>query len=97
MKSFAWGWRAVVIGSYENVLPNIGIHPTLMFAQDVAGISPGPAFEFVGGRKEIDSLYEIRYKASLSLNVGYTWYWGGGDQNTLSDRDFAQAFVKYQF
>ena len=97
VKSFAWGYRVVVIGSYENVLPNIGIHPTLLFAQDVQGISPGPAFEFVGGRKEIDSLYEIRYKSSLSLNLGYTWYWGGGDQNVLSDRDFAQVFVKYQF
>ncbi|WP_051747988.1 DUF1302 domain-containing protein [Nevskia soli] len=97
VKSFAWGYRVVVIGSYENVLPNIGIHPTLLFSQDIQGTSPGPAFEFVGGRKEIDSLYEIRYKASLSFNVGYTWYWGGGDQNVLSDRDFAQAFVKYQF
>ncbi|MDE0856019.1 MAG: DUF1302 family protein, partial [Nevskia sp.] len=97
VKSFAWGYRVVVIGSYENVLPNIGIHPTLLFSQDVQGISPGPAFEFVGGRKEIDSLYEIRYKSSLSLNLGYTWYWGGGDQNVLSDRDFAQVFVKYQF
>jgi len=97
VKSFAWGYRVVVIGSYENVLPNIGIHPTLLFAQDIQGTSPGPAFEFVGGRKEIDSIYEIRYKSSLSLNLGYTWYWGGGDQNVLSDRDFAQAFVKYQF
>ncbi len=97
VKSFAWGYRMVVLASYENVLPNIGIHPTLIFAQDVQGISPGPAFEFVGGRKEIDTLYEIRYKSALSFNVGYTWYWGAGDQNTLSDRDFAQAFVKYQF
>ncbi|MDR3414873.1 MAG: DUF1302 family protein [Nevskia sp.] len=97
VKSFAWGYRFVVLGSYENVLPNIGIHPTILFAHDVQGISPGPAFEFVGGRKEVDTLYEFRYKASLSLNLGYTWYWGGGDQNVLSDRDFAQAFVKYQF
>ena len=96
-KAYSWGYRVVILASYENVLPNIGIHPFLLFAQDIQGISPGPAYEFVGGRKEIDSLYEIRYKASLSLNVGYTWYWGGGDQNTMSDRDFAQAFVKYQF
>jgi len=94
---FSWGYRFVILASYENVLPNIGIHPFLLLAHDVQGISPGPAFEFVGGRKEVDMLYEIRYKASLSLNLGYTWYWGGGDQNVLSDRDFAQAFVKYQF
>jgi hypothetical protein len=97
VKSFAWGYRLVILGSYENVLPNIGIHPTIIFAQDVQGISPGPAFEFVGGRKEVDTLYEFRYKSALSFNLGYTWYWGGGDQNVLSDRDFAQAFVKYQF
>ena len=94
---FAWGYRVIVIGSYENVLRNIGIHPTLVFAQDIQGIAPGPSFEFVGGRKEIDTLYEIRYKDALSLNVGYTWYWGGGARNVLSDRDFLQAFVKYQF
>ncbi len=97
VKSFAWGYRMVVLASYENVLPNIGIHPTLIFSQDVQGVSPGPAFEFVGGRKEIDTLYEFRYKAALSFNIGYTWYWGAGDQNVLADRDFAQAFVKYQF
>ena len=97
VKSFAWGYRMVVLASYENVLPNIGIHPTLIFSHDVQGVSPGPAFEFVGGRKEIDTLYEFRYKAALSFNIGYTWYWGAGDQNVLADRDFAQAFVKYQF
>lgn len=77
--------------------PSISLRPTVIWRHDVGGISPRPAGNFVRGRKEIDSILEIRYRASLSLNLGYTWFWGGGAYNTLRDRDFAQAFVKYQF
>lgn len=95
---FSWGYRIIALLSYENVvLPSIGVKPLLMFKQDVMGTSPGPAGNFVAGRKEVDSLVEIRYRSALSLNVGYTWYWGGGVYNTYQDRDFAQAFIKYQF
>lgn len=95
---FSWGYRIIALISYENViLPSIGVKPLLQFKQDVQGTSPGPAGNFVAGRKEVDSLVEIRYRSAMSLNVGYTWYWGGGAYNTYKDRDFAQAFVKYQF
>jgi len=60
------------------------------------GHLPGPAFEFVGGRKEIDSLYEIRYKSSLSLNLGYTCT-GAAATRTFVGRDFRAGFRKYQF
>ncbi len=95
--ALSWGYRIIAIASYENVVQNIGLHPALVLKHDVQGTSPGPAFEFVAGRKEADVLLETRYKADLSFNLGYTWYWGGGNQNLLSDRDFAQAYVKYQF
>ncbi|MDB5985464.1 MAG: hypothetical protein JWR16_517 [Nevskia sp.] len=95
--SFSWGYRIIALASYENVLRNVGLHPTVVLKQDIQGTSPGPGFEFVAGRKEADVLLETRYKSSLSFNLGYTWYWGGGVENLLSDRDFAQAFVKYQF
>ena len=95
--SVSWGYRIVAIASYENVLRNVGLHPTILLKHDVAGTSPGPGYEFVAGRKEADVLLETRYKSSLSFNLGYTWYWGGGVENLLSDRDFAQAFIKYQF
>ncbi|MDE0855948.1 MAG: DUF1302 family protein, partial [Nevskia sp.] len=64
---------------------------------DIGGVSPGPGGNFVHGAKEVDSLLELQYKQSLAFTVGYTWYWGGGAYNVLSDRDFAQFFVKYQF
>ncbi len=95
--AFSWGYRVIALASYENVLRNVGLHPALVLKQDIQGTSPGPGYEFVAGRKEVDTLLETRYKSSLSFNLGYTWYWGGGAYNLLSDRDFAQAFIKYQF
>ena len=93
----SWGYRAIAIFRYENVLPKIGLTPSLVFKHDVQGTAPSPAPNFVAGRKEVDFAIETRYKTALSLSLGYTWFWGGGVFNTLSDRDFAQAFVKYQF
>lgn len=95
--AFSYGYRIISQTSYESVWPSVSLRPTVIWRHDVGGISPGPAGNFVRGRKEIDSLLEIRYRADLSLNIGYTWFWGGGQYNTLRDRDFAQAFVKYQF
>lgn len=95
--SFSYGHRLIAILRYENVFPKVSLQPEFVFKQDIGGISPGPAGNFVKGRKEIDSLYEFRYQQSLSLNLGYTWYWGGGAWNDLSDRDFAQVYLKYQF
>jgi hypothetical protein len=94
---FSWGYRVIGILSYENVLPSISLRPLLLYKQDIQGTSPGPGGNFVAGRKEFDSIVEVRYRSALSVNVGYTWYWGGGVYNDMSDRDFAQAFVKYQF
>ena len=93
----SWGYRLIGIFKYENVLPGVGLQPTIYYAQDVQGTSPGPGGNFVAGRKQVNTLVEARYQQALSFDVGYTWYWGGGSFNTLSDRDFAQFFVKYQF
>jgi hypothetical protein len=93
----SWGYRVIGILNYENVLPQIGVKPFILYKQDIQGTSPGPGGNFVAGRKELDSIIEVRYRSAFSVNLGYTWYWGGGVYNDLSDRDFAQAFVKYQF
>ena len=94
---FSWGYRVIGLFSYENVLPRVGLHPSLIWSHDVQGTSPGPGGNFVAGRKQVDLMLEIRYESSLSLNLGYTWFFGGGVYNTMSDRDYAQFFLKYQF
>ncbi|MBV8062822.1 MAG: DUF1302 family protein, partial [Nevskia sp.] len=96
-KSFSWGYRLIGIFKYENVLPGIGLQPTVLYSQDVQGTAPGPGGNFVAGRKQVNTLIEARYQQALSFDIGYTWYWGGGTFNTLSDRDFAQFYLKYQF
>lgn len=94
---FSWGYRVVSLIKYESVLPGISLQPQLIFAHDVHGIAPGPGENFLRGRQTIGTLLETRYKSSFSFNVGYTWFTGGGDNNLLRDRDYAQAFARYQF
>jgi len=95
--SFSWGYRAIFIFKYESVLPGISLQPRLIFMHDVKGVAPGPAENFVSGRKNILVDMETRYKEALSFTIGYGWWTGGGVGNLYSDRDFAQVFVKYQF
>jgi hypothetical protein len=94
---FSWGYRLIGILRYENVFPSISLQPFIILSHDVQGTSPGPQYNFIAGRKEADVLIETRYRSSFSVGTGYTWFWGGGDANLLSDRDYAQAYVKYQF
>lgn len=94
---FSWGYRLISIFKYESVFPAISMQPQIIFAHDVHGTAPGPAENFVEGRKVIITSFETRYKSALSFTVGYTWFTGGGSHNLLRDRDYAQAFAKYQF
>jgi hypothetical protein len=95
--AFSWGYRIISLLSYEQIIPGITLKPFLMFSQDVGGISPGPAGNFVKGRKTADTLFEFRYHQDLSLGLGYEWFWGGGAYNNFADRTFAQMYLKYQF
>lgn len=94
---FSWGYRLINIIKYESILPGISVQPTIIFAHDVGGTAPGPAENFVEGRKTVITQVETRYKSAFSFTLGYTWYTGGGVHNLYRDRDFAQAFAKYQF
>ncbi|MGH8461220.1 MAG: DUF1302 family protein [Stenotrophobium sp.] len=93
----SWGYRIVALLDYEQPVPGITLKPLIIWSQDMSGTSPGPAGNFIAGRKSVDTLFNILYHQGLSLNLGYTWYFGGGIYNTLSDRDYAQAYVRYQF
>ncbi|ROH86783.1 DUF1302 family protein [Stagnimonas aquatica] len=94
---FSWGYRVISLFSYESVLPGVSLRPSLTWSQDVNGTSPGPAGNFVRGRKQADLLIEARYKDKTSVGVGYSWFTGGGATNLLRDRDYLQFFARYQF
>ncbi|MGH8505094.1 MAG: DUF1302 family protein [Stenotrophobium sp.] len=94
---FSWGYNIISLIRYESVLPGISLQTQLTIKHDVNGNAPGPAENFLGGRKIFDILQEIRYKSALSFDFGYNWITGGGEKNLLRDRDSMRAYVKYQF
>jgi len=94
---FSWGYRLISIVKYESVFPGVSFQPFIIWAHDVNGTGPGPAENFVKGRKQALVNLETRYKEAISFTVGYGWFFGGGNNNLYADRDFAQAYVKYQF
>ncbi|AXQ29766.1 DUF1302 family protein [Solimonas sp. K1W22B-7] len=93
----SWGYKIITIVKYESVAPGISLQPFIIWSHDVNGTGPGPAENFVQGRKQVLANLETRYKEAISFTVGYGWFFGGGNNNLYSDRDFAQAFVRYQF
>lgn len=91
------GVGLVTLIHWDNVLPDISINPSIIFKHDVFGHSPGYLSNYVKGRTLWDTTIEVRYRSSLSMNVGYQLWAGGGDANLFNDRDTIKAFVKYSF
>ncbi len=94
---FSWGYRIISILRYENVLPGIGVEPTIIWSHDVNGVSPGPGENFVEGRKTVIFSTVVRFSQAWNAAFGYTTFFGGGSRNLLRDRDFAQVGLRYQF
>lgn len=94
---FAWGYRVVGRISYENVLPNISVSPLFIWQHDIGGNSPGPAANFVEGRKSLNLLLETRIQRDYSVTVAYNAFFGAGSNNLYQDRDNIGFFLKYQF
>jgi len=71
--------------------------PQIILSHDVKGTAPGRVRISCRAAKSALITIETRYKESLSFTLGYGWFTGAGEHNVLRDRDFAQAFAKYQF
>ncbi|MGQ0700227.1 MAG: DUF1302 family protein [Panacagrimonas sp.] len=95
--AFSWGYRIVGRIAYESVFPSISIQPLFIWSQDIGGNSPGPAGNFVEGRKTLNFLLETRYGKSYSFTIAYNSFFGGGKDNLYEDRDNLGFYVKYQF
>lgn len=95
--AFSYGYRIVGRISYESVLPGISIQPLFIWSHDIGGDSPGPAGNFVQGRKALNFLLETRYEKALSFTVAYNTFFDGGTNNVYRDRDNLGFFVKYLF
>ena len=95
--AFSWGYRVVGRIAYESVLPGVSVQPLFIWAHDINGNAPGPAGNFVEGRKALNLLLETRYGASYAFTIAYNTFFGGGSNNLYRDRDNLGFFFKYQF
>lgn len=95
--SFSWGVRAFFFLLYNDVVfPGLQLRPALTVVHDVKGVSPGLAENFLEGRTFLVGNLEAKYRR-WSLNLGYADFSGGGLQNTVRDRSFANFAISYDF
>ncbi|MDR3386707.1 MAG: DUF1302 domain-containing protein [Rudaea sp.] len=96
--SFSWGYRLAARADYNNAFGTaFTLSPRFAFNQDVNGTSPGPGGNFIEGRKSVTLGVEANYLNQWSLDFSYTDYFGGGQFNLISDRDFVAFVAKYSF
>jgi len=80
-----------VFGSSVTISPSIG------WAQDISGTTPGPGGAFIDGRKQVTLGLAFLYLQEWAFDLSYTSYFGAGSFNLLEDRDFVGASVRYSF
>ena len=94
---FSWGYRLATRFDYNNAIGAVTISPRLGWRHDVSGTTPGPGGAFVDGRKQLTLGVAFNYLNEWIFDFAYTTYMGAGSYNTLTDRDFFAASVRYSF
>ena len=82
---------------YNNAIGPVTISPRLGWRHDVSGTTPGPGGSFVDGRKQLTLGLAFNYLNEWIFDFAWTTYMGAGSYNTLTDRDFFAASVRYSF
>jgi len=95
---FSWGYRLKLAAQYLAAIGPVNLTPSLSFAHDVNGMSPGPGpGNFVAGRKAAEIGIQATYQNAWAAEISYTDYFGGKGQDLLTDRDFLAVNIKYSF
>ncbi len=92
----SWGYRARIIGQYNDVFSGVNLSPVLSWSHDVDGVAPAPGGNFIEGEKVLGFTLNAEYQNMYTAAVSYTQY-SGGITNSLVDRDFASISVGMQF
>lgn len=94
---FSWGYRLGTMLHYTDVLiPGLHVRPFLVFTHDVSGVSPGLGENFLRGRKL--GVVDVHFAyGALDASVTQTFLFGGGNRNTLNDRDFFSVSLGMRF
>lgn len=92
---FSWGYRLLSRLEYNSLIAGINVTPQLAFQHDVQGTTPAPIYNFIEDRKGLGLGINFDYQKTWSLDLNYNRYYGGGNANQISDRDFASMVLKY--
>ena len=93
----SWGYRLLTRMQFDNAFRSINLAPRIVWQHDVNGISPGPAGNFLEGRRALTLALGATYQNTYSADLSYTRYSGAGRYNLINDRDYVAFNVKYSF
>ncbi|MGH8528600.1 MAG: DUF1302 domain-containing protein [Nevskiales bacterium] len=95
-EDFAWGLRSLVMFNYSNVWDSgITLKPTILWSEDIKGIAPSPAQNYVEGNRWIVLGSFVEYGEDWSGNILFNHF--AGERNLLADRDSVFFSVAYSF
>jgi len=94
---FAWGYRALLRLTYNEILRGVTYEPQFLWFHDVQGQTPTPILNFTERRKALTFNNLFKIGQSLSLGATYQWYMGGGVHNLEQDRDFYNLYAVFNF
>jgi hypothetical protein len=90
------GYRLGGVITYNNVLGAFEVAPRFLFVHDVSGNSPGGQ-PFQERRKSLTLGVNVKYIDRVSAGLSYTSFYGAGDYNVRSDRDFINFNLRYSY
>ena len=95
--SKSWGYQLLARLDYNSVFASVNMSPSVSFSHDVSGNTPLPLGNYLHGRKSVNVAVEFTYRNAWSLELRYVNFFGAGQYNLLSDRDYVSSTLKYSF
>jgi hypothetical protein len=99
--STSWGYKILARATYNNIVAHyisgLSFKPAMRWEHDVGGVTPAPLYNFVRGSRVLSPIAGFGYKNNTTAEFGYAYYFGGGQNNLIRDRDYAFFDVKYSF
>lgn len=94
--SFAWGLRGFAQMTYNAVFDTgVVVKPTLIWFEDLQGIAPFPAQNYVAGNRMVQGGLQVLFTQNIEGTVFYQYF--DGANNPLRDRDNLQFSIAYSF
>jgi hypothetical protein len=94
---FSAGSRLGLLADYRDVWrPGLSLRPEVVVTWDFYGVAPGLGENYLQGRKIAVIDLQAAYHG-FAVDLLQTFIFGGGDHNTLHDRDFAGVTLSYKF